>query len=132
MAERYRPNTSLRANEHEHRDSPHGFRVDQNRNHKEGCSWFCRRPREDAIADMAVVIGELESLEASKRKHHPLLRTYMFHMYKIAGGKEWSVVSEICKLTIKRRTIPGEDPAAFLAEVISAIARARLFTKDKG
>jgi len=35
------------------------------------------------------------------------------------------VVSEICKLTIKRRTIPGEDPAAFLAEVISANASAR-------
>jgi acetylornithine deacetylase len=80
---------------------------------------------EDAIADMAAVIGELERLEASKRNHHSLLGTPKFHMSKITGGQNWSVVPESCKLSIERRTLPREDPAAVLAEVRSAIARAR-------
>jgi acetylornithine deacetylase len=79
----------------------------------------------DAIVKMAKVLIGLEELDRSLRSHpsHPLLTSGSVHASLIEGGQELSSYPDHCKLSIERRTIPGETPASVEAEIRSIFDR---------
>jgi acetylornithine deacetylase len=80
----------------------------------------------DAIRHCAEFLQELELLDVRlrRREAHPLLGHGSFHAGTIKGGTAWSVYPDRCVLTLERRTLPGEKPDGFLAEVEAAVSRA--------
>ncbi len=68
----------------------------------------------DAIARMGRVLTGLEAAEAalSAGRRHPILGPGSMHASLIQGGQELSSYPARCKLSIERRTIPGETPDA--------------------
>jgi acetylornithine deacetylase len=86
------------------------------------------RPQEglDAIAFMGRVLGEIEKLqgELNAAPGHALLGCGSVHASLISGGQELSSYPAQCRLSLERRTIPGEDGATFeseLREIISTL-----------
>ena len=79
----------------------------------------------DAIAKMGSVLVELEKLDQSLRSHptHKLLRSGSLHASLINGGRELSSYPDRCRLSLERRTIPGETPEMVEAEVQDIIQR---------
>ncbi|MFL5626664.1 MAG: M20/M25/M40 family metallo-hydrolase, partial [Ktedonobacteraceae bacterium] len=73
----------------------------------------------DAIVKMGKILVGLEELDRSLRAHpsHPLLKSGSVHASLITGGQELSSYPEHCKLSIERRTIPGETRQSFEAEL---------------
>lgn len=73
----------------------------------------------DAIAKMGKVLTSLEELDRSLRAHpsHRLLKSGSVHASLITGGQELSSYPDHCKLSIERRTIPGETPDSVEAEI---------------
>ncbi len=73
----------------------------------------------DAIVKMGAVLTELERLDLQLRANptHPYLGSGSAHASLISGGQEMSSYPAECKLSIERRTIPGEDAAFVRAEV---------------
>jgi acetylornithine deacetylase len=73
------------------------------------------RPLEgvDAIAKMGKVLVALEQMDLDLRsKHsHALLESGSVHASIISGGQELSSYPALCKLSVERRTIPGETLA---------------------
>jgi acetylornithine deacetylase len=98
----------------------------------EGRAAHGSRPREgrDAILRMGRVLGRLEALdrELQARPAHPRLGTASLHASLIDGGREMSSYPDRCRLSLERRTLPGE-PAAVAIEETEAILRA-LATAD--
>lgn len=72
----------------------------------------------DAIAQMGRVLAELEDLQATlqARPAHPRLGHGSVHASLIQGGQELSSYPERCRLSIERRTLPGETPESVAAE----------------
>lgn len=81
----------------------------------------------DAILDGALVLDELARLEREElpTRRHPLLGRPSLHISTIEGGSGWSTYPDRCLIRVERRTIPGEGAGEPLAEVCTAIARAR-------
>jgi acetylornithine deacetylase len=82
----------------------------------------------DAIAKMGRVLTGIEALDQSLRARpgHPLLGGGSIHASLISGGQELSTYPERCRLSVERRTVPGETPAeaeAELREVIDCASR---------
>jgi len=75
----------------------------------------------DAIVKMGKVLAGLEKLERALRARptHPLLKSGSVHASLITGGQELSSYPERCKLSIERRTIPGETQESVEAEIYS-------------
>jgi acetylornithine deacetylase len=73
----------------------------------------------DAIARMGRVLVALENMdqELLQTPPHPLLGTGSVHASLIEGGQELSSYPAHCKLSIERRTIPGETVALVEAEI---------------
>ncbi|GAC1349149.1 MAG: ArgE/DapE family deacylase [Ktedonobacteraceae bacterium] len=73
----------------------------------------------DAIVKMGKVLVELEELDRSLRAHpsHPLLRSGSVHASLIEGGLELSTYPDHCKLSVERRTVPGETRESVEAEI---------------
>jgi acetylornithine deacetylase len=73
----------------------------------------------DAIVMMGKVLVELEKLgqELLQLPPHPLLGTGTVHASLIEGGQELSSYPAHCKLSVERRTIPGETPMLVEAEI---------------
>jgi acetylornithine deacetylase len=73
----------------------------------------------DAIVKMGKVLVGLEGLDCSLRAHpsHPLLKSGSLHASLIGGGQELSSYPEHCRLSIERRTIPGETQESVEAEI---------------
>ncbi len=78
----------------------------------------------DAILAMGRVLGVLERFdqELRARPTHPLLGSGSLHASTIAGGTEASVYPAECRLSMERRTLPGEDGARALHEVEQMLA----------
>ncbi|MGW8265673.1 MAG: M20/M25/M40 family metallo-hydrolase [Longimicrobiales bacterium] len=78
------------------------------------------RPEEgvDAILHAGLFLAALRELESRLRRgpHHPLLGFPSFHAGTIEGGTAPSVYPDRCRLVLERRTLPGEDPDAVVAE----------------
>ena len=79
----------------------------------------------DAIVKMGKFLGALEALssrlEAGQR--HPLLGPASVHASVIEGGQELSSYPALCKLSLERRTLPGETPEMVRAEIQAVIDR---------
>jgi len=72
----------------------------------------------DAILHAGLFLAALAGLESRllQRPRHPLLGFPSFHAGTIEGGSAPSVYPDRCRLVMERRTLPGEDPDAVLAE----------------
>jgi acetylornithine deacetylase len=82
----------------------------------------------DAIAKMGGVLTGIEALDESlrARPRHPLLRSGSIHASLISGGQELSTYPARCRLSVERRTVPGETSAeaeAELQEVLDRVSR---------
>jgi succinyl-diaminopimelate desuccinylase len=80
----------------------------------------------NAINAMAHLILDLERYqrEVLDARPHPLLGAPSINVGVIAGGVSANVVADGCTAKVDRRTVPGEDPAAVIAE-LQALAAAR-------
>jgi acetylornithine deacetylase len=79
----------------------------------------------DAIAKMGPVLTAVEQLgrELNARPPHPRLGHGSLHASLIQGGLEPSTYPDRCRLTLERRTLPGESPAAVEAELQGMLNR---------
>lgn len=84
------------------------------------------RPQEglDAIVFMGRVLGEIDKLqsELNAASGHALLGRGSVHASLISGGQELSSYPAQCRLSLERRTIPGEDGATFEGELRKIIS----------
>ena len=81
----------------------------------------------DAIRHAGLFLARLDELEArlQQRKRHPLLGFGSIHAGTIHGGTAPSVYPSRCRLTLERRTLPGEAVAGLLSDVEFLIAQLR-------
>ena len=79
----------------------------------------------DANMRMGRFLAELEKLEQEllQRKGHELTGPPSLHAAMIQGGTEVSKYAERCKLTIERRTVPGETVETATAELQEIVDR---------
>lgn len=79
----------------------------------------------DAIVKMGKVLVEIEKLDQRLRAHpmHPLLASGSVHASLIQGGQELSSYPERCRLSVERRTLPGETPEAVEAELLAIVQK---------
>jgi acetylornithine deacetylase/succinyl-diaminopimelate desuccinylase-like protein len=80
----------------------------------------------NAIHEMARIVDLLETDYAAqlRRRKHPLLGTATVNIGTISGGAQPNIVPDSCKITVDRRTLPGETDAGVQRE-IAAFLRAR-------
>ena len=87
------------------------------------------RPKDgrDAILRMGRVLHALERLERRLQSGpaHPLVGAPSLHASLIDGGRELSTYPDRCRLTLERRTIPGEDDGTVTAEIDAILAQLR-------
>jgi acetylornithine deacetylase len=78
------------------------------------------RPEEgvDAILHAGRFLAALEGMSdrLSRGTPHPILSFPSLHAGTIEGGSVPSVYPASCRLVVERRTLPGEDPAAIMAD----------------
>lgn len=81
----------------------------------------------DAIRHAGLFLARLDELESTLtgRKKHPLLGYGSIHAGTIEGGTAPSVYPSSCRLTLERRTLPGEGVPAVLSEVQYLLAQLR-------
>lgn len=85
----------------------------------------------DAIVKMGAVLGELAQLDRSlAERTHPLLGRASVHASLIEGGVELSSYPGHCKLSLERRTLPGETAGQIEAEVVGLLERCRRADPD--
>ena len=82
----------------------------------------------DAIAKAGHFLVALEAYgqKLVAGEGHPVLRTGSVHASIIRGGEEWSSYPASCRISIERRTIPGESGDSVekeLTAILDAIAR---------
>lgn len=73
----------------------------------------------DAIMKMGKALSALDHLaqQISTSSPHPQLGTGSLHASLIQGGQEWSSYPASCRLSVERRTIPGETAGMAEAEI---------------
>ena len=81
----------------------------------------------DAITHAGLLLAELDRVEHSRdaAPRHPLLGRGSLHASKIQGGVGMSTYPESCKLSIERRTLPGESVEMAVREITDACAAVR-------
>ena len=81
----------------------------------------------DAIRHAARFLAELDALDADLRSRppHPLLGSGSIHAGTIEGGSAPSVYPERCRVSLERRTLPGESADDVMAELEAVAARLR-------
>lgn len=79
----------------------------------------------DAIAEMGYFLRALEAEGTRLRSEtrHPLLGPASIHAGVIEGGTAASVYPERCRLSVERRTLPGETAEDVLAEMTTLLKR---------
>jgi acetylornithine deacetylase/succinyl-diaminopimelate desuccinylase-like protein len=80
----------------------------------------------NAIHEMARIVNLLETdyaVQLRKRKH-PLLGAATVNVGIISGGTQPNIVPDVCKISVDRRTLPGETDAGVRRE-IAALLRAK-------
>jgi acetylornithine deacetylase len=80
----------------------------------------------DAIAKMGRVLTGIEALDEllRARPRHRLLGAGSMHASLISGGQELSTYPEQCRLSVERRTVPGETAAEAEAQLHEVVDRA--------
>lgn len=80
----------------------------------------------DAIAKAGHLLVGIETLDRRLRAAptHPLLKSGSVHASLITGGQELSSYPAECRISIERRTIPGETAELFVAELTAILDEA--------
>lgn len=80
----------------------------------------------DAITMLAPILQSLQNLDQRLRngEEHPLLRTGSVHASLVTGGTELSSYPQSARLSVERRTVPGETPATVAEEIDQILANA--------
>lgn len=81
----------------------------------------------DAIVHTGAILSSLaeEAHRLQTGRTHPLLGPASIHAGTIEGGTAPSVYPERCRLTVERRTLPGETEEQLMGEVAEMVAAAR-------
>lgn len=82
----------------------------------------------NAVHEMALIVDLLQTTYADtlRRRHHPLLGRPTINVGTIAGGSQPNIVPDRCRISIDRRTLPGESEAAVRREIRSLLRKHRL------
>jgi acetylornithine deacetylase/succinyl-diaminopimelate desuccinylase family protein len=73
----------------------------------------------NAIHEMARIVDLLETDYAAqlRKRKHPLLGAATVNVGKISGGTQPNIVPDFCKISVDRRTLPGETDAKVKREI---------------
>jgi acetylornithine deacetylase/succinyl-diaminopimelate desuccinylase-like protein len=82
----------------------------------------------NAVLEMAQVVCLLETDYARRlrRRRHPLLGHATVNVGVIAGGTQPNIVPAACRITVDRRTLPGETEKSVRAEMMALFRRRKL------
>ena len=85
----------------------------------------------NAVHEMARIVDLLETTYAAllRKRRHALLGNPTVSVGAIAGGSQPNIVPDRCRISIDRRTIPGETEAGVRREIKSLLHRHRLKAK---
>jgi len=85
----------------------------------------------NAVHTMARIVDVLETDYASllKRRRHWLLGTGTVNVGTIAGGRQPNIVPDHCRISIDRRTLPGETEAGVRREIAALLRTKKLAAK---
>ena len=85
----------------------------------------------NAVHEMARIVDLLETTYAAllRKRRHALLGNPTVIVGAIAGGSQPNIVPDRCRISIDRRTIPGETEAGVRREIKSLLHRHRLKAK---
>ncbi|MDQ0743345.1 acetylornithine deacetylase/succinyl-diaminopimelate desuccinylase-like protein [Clavibacter sp. B3I6] len=86
----------------------------------------------DAVAHAVLVLRELDALaeRLAAGPLHPLLGSGAVRVSRIHGGSDAATVADSCVLTVERRFLPGESPAAVEAGLRAALDAVAARTPD--
>lgn len=78
----------------------------------------------NAVAAMGRVLAAIERRDSELREAppHPLLGHGSLQAVRVDGGRELFTTPDRCRLTVERRTLPGEDEAAARDELEALVA----------
>jgi acetylornithine deacetylase len=73
----------------------------------------------NAIHEMARIVDLLETDYAAqlRKRKHPLLGSATVNVGTISGGTQPNIVPDFCKISVDRRTLPGETDAGVRREI---------------
>ena len=73
----------------------------------------------NAIHEMARIVDLLETDYAAqlRKRKHPLLGAATVNVGEISGGAQPNIVPDFCKISVDRRTLPGETDAKVKREI---------------
>jgi acetylornithine deacetylase/succinyl-diaminopimelate desuccinylase-like protein len=82
----------------------------------------------NAVHAMARVVDVLETAYARqlRRRRHPLLGVPTINVGTIHGGAQPNIVPDRCRVSLDRRTIPGERDAGVRREILALLRHHRL------
>jgi acetylornithine deacetylase/succinyl-diaminopimelate desuccinylase-like protein len=85
----------------------------------------------NAIHEMARIVDLLETDYAAqlRKRKHPLLGTATVNVGTIRGGAQPNIVPDRCKITVDRRTLPGETDAGVQREIAAFLRANKLSAK---
>jgi acetylornithine deacetylase len=80
---------------------------------------------------MARIVDLLETDYAAqlRKRKHPLLGAATVNVGTISGGVQPNIVPDHCKITVDRRTLPGETDAGVQREIAAFLRAKKLSTK---
>jgi acetylornithine deacetylase/succinyl-diaminopimelate desuccinylase-like protein len=82
----------------------------------------------NAIHEMARIVDLLETDYAAqlRKRKHPLLGAATVNVGKISGGTQPNIVPDFCKISVDRRTLPGETDEGVRREIASLLRAKKL------
>src|SRR5277367_1533528 len=82
----------------------------------------------NAVHEMARIVDLLETDYAAqlRKRKHKLLGTATVNVGTISGGTQPNIVPDVCKISIDRRTLPGETEASVKNEIKRFLAAKNL------
>ncbi len=85
----------------------------------------------NAIHEMARIVDLLETDYAARlrKRKHPLLGTATVNVGTISGGAQPNIVPDLCKITVDRRTLPGETDEGVRREIATFLRAKKLSVK---
>ena len=85
----------------------------------------------NAIHEMARIVDLLETDYAAhlRKRKHPLLGTATVNVGTISGGTQPNIVPDCCKISVDRRTLPGETDADVQHEIKNFLQSKNLFAQ---
>jgi acetylornithine deacetylase len=77
----------------------------------------------NAIHEMARIVDLLETDYAAqlRKRKHPLLGSATMNVGTICGGTQPNIVPDFCKISVDRRTLPGETDAGVRQEIAARL-----------